>query len=113
MVFLYVQGSLKYTLSRWLQQRSKIVSPDGKVAAYVDDDSYAKTFHTADCELLCPCAKCESCKAYRANLRSIYNRWSKQCGFKGSDTSSHTNDRYLNTTEEKKSKNPWLAEEST
>ena len=27
----------------------------------------------------------------------IYNRWSKQRGFDGSDTSSHTNDRYLNT----------------
>lgn len=82
-------------------KKGKIVSPDGKVAAYVDDDSYTKTVRTADCELICPSAKCESCKAYRANLRSIYNRWSKQRGFDGSDTSSHTNDRYLNTPEKK------------
>ena len=102
MLSLYVQGSLTYTLSRWLQQKKgKIVSPDGKVAAYVDDDSYTKTVRTADCELICPSTKCESCKAYRANLRSIYNRWSKQRGFDGSDTSSHTNDRYLNTPEKK------------
>ena len=82
-------------------KKAKIVSPDGKVAAYVDDDSNAKTVRTADCELICPSEKCESCKAYRANVRSIYNRWSKQCGFDVSDTSSHTNDRYLNTPEKK------------
>ena len=82
-------------------KKGKIVAPDGKVAVYVDDYTSTKTVHTADCELICPSTKCESCKTYRANLRSIYNRWSKQRGFDGSDTSSHTNDRYLNTPEKK------------
>lgn len=82
-------------------KKGKILSPNGKIAAYVDDDSYTKTVRTADCELICPSTKCESCKSYRANLRSIYNRWSKQRGFNGSDTSSHTNDRYLNTPEKR------------
>ena len=86
-------------------QKGKIVSPDRNIAAYIDDDSHTKTVHTADCELICPSAKCESCKVYRANMRSIYNRWSKQRGFDGSDTSSHTNDRYLNTPEKKNKKN--------
>ena len=82
-------------------KKGKIISPDGKVAAYVDDDTCTKTIRTGDCELICPTPKCESCKSYRANLRSMYNRWSKHRAFDGSDTSSHTNDRYLNTPEKK------------
>ena len=82
-------------------KKGRIISPDGKIAAYVDDDTCTKTVRTGDCELICPTTKCESCKPYRANLRSMYNRWSKQRAFDGSDTSSHTNDRYLNTPEKK------------
>ena len=82
-------------------KKGKIISPDGKVTAHIDDDTCTKTVCTGDCELICPTTKCESCKPYRANLRSMYNRWSKQRAFDGSDTSSHTNDRYLNTPEKK------------
>lgn len=32
-------------------KKGKITSPDGKVVMYVDDDSYTKMVHTADCEL--------------------------------------------------------------
>ena len=31
----------------------------------------------------------------------MYNKWSKHRAFDGSDTSSHTNNRYLNTPEKK------------
>lgn len=92
-------------------KKGNIVAPDGKVAAYVDDDSSTKMVHTADCELICPSTKCESCKTYRANLRSIYNRWSKQRGFDGIDTSNHTNDRYLSQYTREKSQDRWFAKE--
>ena len=57
-------------------KKGKIISPSGKVAAYVYSDTCTKTVRTTECELVCPSAKCESCKAYRSNLKSIYNRWS-------------------------------------
>ena len=55
-------------------KKGRIISPDGKVAAYVDDDTRTKTICTGDCELVCPTTKFESCKPYRANLRLMYNR---------------------------------------
>ena len=61
---------------------------------YVDDDCGSKTVRASDCELICPSIKCDACKSYRANLRAMYNRWSKHRAVDGSDTSSHTNDRY-------------------
>ena len=87
-------------------EKGKIISPDGKVAAYVDD-TCTKAVCKGDCELICPIPKCESCKFYRVNLISTYNRWSKHCAFDGSDTSSHT-DRYLNTPEKRPS---WMVYE--
>ena len=79
----------------------KIFSRDGKVAAYVDDDTCTSTVRTADCQLISPAIKCQSCQTYRENLRAMYNRWRKCQEFDGSDTSSHKNDRYLNTPEKK------------
>ena len=49
-------------------KKGKIISPDGKVTAYIDDDTCTKTIRTEDCELICPTTKCESCKPYRANF---------------------------------------------
>jgi len=83
-------------------KKGKVLSQDGKVAAYVDSDTCPRTVRTVDCELLSPTTKCQSCKAYRANLRSMYSRWSKHRAFDESDTSSHTNDRYLMTPEKKR-----------
>ena len=45
--------------------------------------------------------KCDSCKAYRTNLRIIHNRWSKQSESLSIDTTSHINHRYLNTPQMK------------
>ena len=88
-------------------RKGKIVSPDGKIVAYVDNHTierngeiYTSTVRTSDCEVLCSTLRCSSCKSYRANLRAIYSRWSKQ-SCDGSDTSSHTNDRYLNTPQKR------------
>ena len=44
-----------------------------------------------------------SCKAYRANLRALHNRWSKHNLSDTPDSSSNTNDRYL-TSPQKKAK---------
>lgn len=82
-------------------QEGKVLSPNGKIAAYVDDDCGTKTVRAADCELISPSMKCDACKSYRAILRAMYNRWSKHRAVDGSDTSSHTNDRYLTTPEKK------------
>ena len=84
-----------------LAKKGKVLSPNGKVAAYVDDDCGSKTVRASDCELICPSIKCDACKSYRVNLRAMYNRWSKHHAVDGSDTSSHTNDRYLSTPEKK------------
>lgn len=78
-------------------RKGKIVSSNGKVAAYVDEKTYSKTVRTADCDIISQSERYSSCKAYRVNLRAIYCRWSKRRGCDSSDTSSHTNDRYLRT----------------
>ena len=93
-------------------KKGKILSHDGKVSAYVDDntvvklngETYTKTVRTSKCELLCKTAKCSSCKSYRVNLRSMYASWTKRSQQVRPDedsSSSHTNDRYLNTPEKK------------
>ena len=80
-------------------KKGKVVSPDGRIVAYVDE---GLTVRTTDCEFVSQSSKCQSCKSYRANLRSMYNRWSKYRACDATDsTSSHTNDRYLNTPEKK------------
>ena len=80
-------------------KKGKVVSQDGQTVAYVDEGN---TVRTTNCELVSQSSKCQSCKAYRTNLRSMYNRWSKQRACDSTDsTSSHTNDRYLNTPEKK------------
>ena len=61
-----------------LSKKEKKISPSGNIAACVDD---LNTVRTTECELLCTSIKCASCKAYRRNLRAMYNRWSaKQSG---------------------------------
>lgn len=90
-------------------KKGKILSANGKTVAIVD--SYAPvfwngTYHTktvrrTDCQIVSRTAKCDSCSNYRPTLRAIYHRWSKGCS-KDSDSSGHTNERYMNTPEKKK-----------
>ena len=96
-------------------KKGKILSKDGKVVvAFVDECEivrdetvYQYTVRSSDCELASTTDKCVSCQKYRANLRAMYSRWSKrragdeQASTSGSTSSSHTNDRYLNTPEKK------------
>ena len=86
-------------------KKGKIASPDGKVAAFVDntivqvgDQVYTSTVRAGGCELLSSSTKCPSCKKYRGNLRAMYSRWLKQPNYDGSNTSSH---RYLNVPQAK------------
>ena len=86
-------------------KKGKIVSKNGEVAAYVDENpvelngtSYGKTVRSARCELIGHSIKCSSCTSYRGNLRVIYSRWHKMPK-STTDVSSHTNNRYLKTPE--------------
>lgn len=91
-------------------KKGKILTGNGKVTARVDHYSnvilngtlYSETVRTTSCELLTNFAKCTSCKDYRPNLRAMYSSWSKRRSIEElSDTSSHSNERYLNTPEKK------------
>jgi len=88
-----------------LSKKGKIISPNGKVVAYVDNcitkvdgQIFLNTIHTSECELLCTSMKCAFCKAYRTDLRAMHSRWLRSlCDRSRIDTSSHTNDRYLSS----------------
>lgn len=82
-------------------KKGKILSPNGKIAAYVDNDCGTKTVRAAKCQVISRSVKCEACRLYQPNLRAIYNRWSKHREVDGSDTSSHTKDHYLTIPEKK------------
>lgn len=93
-------------------KKGSIVSPNGKTVCSVDKmvvqldgEVYPQTVRTTDCEIISSSPKCSSCKKYRATLRSIYHRWSKKSG--SSNSSSFTNDRYLNTPDKKKKMAHW------
>ena len=62
----------------------------------LNEEVYTNTLCTSNWELLCSSSKCSPCKAHRADQGAIYNGWPKWSS-DGSDTSSYTNDRYLNS----------------
>ncbi len=82
-------------------KKGKVVSPDESIAAYVDEELGSKTVRTTGCEFVSTNIQCERCSSYRTNLRAMYSRWSKGPSFDGSDTSNHTNERYLNSPQKK------------
>ena len=90
-------------------KKGKIISSNGNVAASMDQYApvalngahYRATVRTGSCELVSTSQKCSSCKSYRDMLRAMYNRWCKRRTCDLSDTSSHSNERYLNTPEKK------------
>ena len=91
-------------------KKGKIISHNGKFSAYIDNcitvtngKILLHTVRTSECELLCASKQCVSCKAYRANLRAMHNKWSKHNLSDTLDSSSHTDDRYL-TSPQKKAK---------
>ncbi len=91
-------------------KKGEILTANGKVSAKIDSHasvslngvSYPDTVRTENCELLTTSAKCSCCKSYRANLRAMYSAWCKRRSVKEmSDSSGHSNERYLNTPEKK------------
>lgn len=97
-----------------LAKKGKFTSQDGEEVAYVDSylpislngESYLQTVRTNECELLVRTPKCAACKKYRKTIRTLYNRWKQRGSDSFSDSSCHTNNRYLNTPEKlKKLKN--------
>ena len=85
-------------------KKGKINSPDGSVAAQIDDisvefggNNYCNTVRTSRCEILSKFAKCSVCTKYRATLRSMYHRWNT--GASTGRNSVFVNERYLKTPE--------------
>ena len=63
---------------------------------------YSKTVRSADCEMIVHEVKCDACKAYRPNLRSLRSRRKQQINVtptKRTNAVSRVNFRYLNTPE--------------
>ena len=79
-------------------KKGKVLSSDGSMAAFVDRH-IQPTIRTASCHLLTTSKVCPSCTAYRNTLRAMYSRWTKRSKNDLSDTSSHSNERYLSTPE--------------
>ena len=87
---------------------SKLCSKSGSITAFVDSfapvtlngETFKKTVHTSQCEVLVCGGKCKSCSSYRI-LRLLHNRWCKRHSDEISSLSSHTNIWYLNTPEKK------------
>ena len=88
-------------------RKDQIKNHSGGVVAYRDGycpvslhgELYFSTIRSTKCELLVNEVKCGTCKGYRSNLRSMYNRSLKQDSEKSSHVSSHTNYMYLKTPE--------------
>ena len=88
-------------------RKGKLFNKSGGIAAYVDhyapvylnEEIFHKTVRTSDCEMLVHGQKCDLCSSYRRTLRVLQDRWSKRSSDELSSSSSHTNDRYLNTPE--------------
>lgn len=98
-----------HSISMFNAKMGKVTSSNGIVAATVDQyalnrEHYRATVQTGSCELVNISQKCASCKSYQDTLRAMYNCWCKRRTRDLSDTSNHSNERYLNTPE-KKSKN--------
>ncbi len=63
--------------------KGKFSSMNGTVTAVVEDgfpvlhsdQSYSSTIRTVLCSLLVHGNKCQSCKAYRSQLRAMHSRW--------------------------------------
>ena len=81
---------------------SIVASLDEYAPVRLNGKTYAKTIRTTACQLLVrDGSKCVPCKNYRDTLRTMYNRWSKRASAVMTETSSHTNERFLTTPERK------------
>lgn len=88
-------------------RKGKLCNKSGGVVAFTDHyapvrlngETFQSTVRTTNCELLVHGEKCKPCSLYRKTLRVLYDRWCKRNSDELSSSSSHTNNRYLNTPE--------------
>ena len=89
------------------KRKGKLLNRSGDVAASIDEyapvclngEMFQKTIRTSQCELIVHGQKCRSCTNYRRTLRVLCDRWLKRDSEEVSSSSSHTNNRYMNTPE--------------
>ena len=83
----------------WLFVSGRRQSPaavvDGSYPVELNGEQHARTIRTSCCQLLSNSTKCQSCVSHRSTLRATYHRWHKQQDKLGTPSSSHVNDRFL------------------
>ena len=93
-------------------KKGRLLSSKGTIAAYIDRNAavelngqtYAATLRASKCRLLTSASKCPDCVAYRDTIRSMHHRWKKsssKSSLHSTSTSSHVNEKWLNTPERK------------
>ena len=88
-------------------KNGKLCNKSGSVAAFSDHyapvslngEMFQSTVRTTNCELLVHGERCKPCSLYRKTLRVLHDRWCKRNSDELSSSSSHANNRYLNTPE--------------
>ena len=88
-------------------KKGKLCSRAGEVVAHIDrhapvclnGESFPCTVRTMKCDMLIHGGKCKACSLYRRTLRILHDRGCKRDADELSSSSSHTNNRYLNTPE--------------
>ena len=83
-----------------------LLNSSGQVAAYLEggyqishnNNTFTETVRPSTCLILTEKNRCDHCTQYRSTIRAIYYRWSKQQHESlAVNTSSHVNERWLNT----------------
>ena len=64
-----------------------------------DGCTYPQTVRSTKCEVLVSYGKCDACKTYLSTLRVLFNCYKARNTESVSDSSSHSNYRYLSTPE--------------
>ena len=97
-------------VSMLVQRKGRITSNDGRITAILDNDGvivnkqfHDKTVRASSCQKITKGSRCCDCETYRNTLRSLYSKLLKSKSMsKATNTTSHTNDRYLSTPERRK-----------
>jgi len=85
------------------QENNEIILPVGNKTACIDkfapvycnEQKYAVTVHTANCDVLTSKTKCKHCKAYQVTLHTLSNHLTKPMVDSNASSNSHTNKRYV------------------
>ena len=80
---------------------SPVAVIDDYAPVFLNGKCFTDTIRTIACDVLVHGVKCYSCMKYRAKLRALYKRWCSHQSSQITETTSHTNERYLSTPEKK------------